>query len=302
MLLAQLPLSEIRRRLNSDGLTLSVGIFNFSIVSPLKSVAEGICLLYADYESVENCSFFDFRVAVKSNSFADRLLNKVGFYSDNITPFNPFPRQHATALLEWGMNWCVSSHINNYLIVHAAVIEKDGFSVIMPAPPGSGKSTLTAALIQEGWRLLSDELTIIDINTGMVLPFPRPVSLKNQSIEIIKKYYPETIFGPMSVDTVKGSVASLKPPTLSIKQQLLPCPVGWIIFPKFEAGIDADLSEKSRAHSFMDVADNSFNYSLLGIKAFNTLRNIVDSAQCYTFRYSRLEDAIEVFNDLKIFK
>jgi predicted ATPase len=31
--------------------------------------------------------------------------------------------------------------------------------VILPAPPGSGKSTLCAALVTRGWRLLSDELT-----------------------------------------------------------------------------------------------------------------------------------------------
>ncbi|TXL12561.1 hypothetical protein BMR05_15020 [Methylococcaceae bacterium HT4] len=83
------------------------------------------------------------------------------------------------------MNWCISSQLNTYLIIHAAVIEKSGYAVIMPAPPGSGKSTLTASLIQEGWRLLSDELTIIDVQNACVVPFPRPVSLKNESIDII---------------------------------------------------------------------------------------------------------------------
>jgi predicted ATPase len=33
------------------------------------------------------------------------------------------------------------------------VVERDGHALILPAMPGSGKSTLTAALVQRGWRL-----------------------------------------------------------------------------------------------------------------------------------------------------
>ncbi|MBK9234594.1 MAG: hypothetical protein IPO19_00450 [Rhodoferax sp.] len=35
-------------------------------------------------------------------------------------------------------------------------------SLVMPAIPGSGKSTLTAGLSLSGWRLLSDEFGALD--------------------------------------------------------------------------------------------------------------------------------------------
>jgi predicted ATPase len=46
-------------------------------------------------------------------------------------------------------------------MLHAAVVEKNGKALILPALPGSGKSTLSAALAMNGWRFLSDEFTMI---------------------------------------------------------------------------------------------------------------------------------------------
>ena len=57
-------------------------------------------------------------------------------------------------------------HAHQYLIIHAAVVEKNGLAAILPAPPGSGKGTLTAGSVLSGWRLLSDELTLIDRLSG----------------------------------------------------------------------------------------------------------------------------------------
>lgn len=115
-------------------------------------------------------------------------------------------------MLEWGLNWCVSMHAHHYLIIHAAVVEKNGLAAILPAPPGSGKSTLTAGLVLSGWRLLSDELTLIDRRTGLLHALPRPVSLKNQSIDVIRQFNPEAFINRVSHDTSKGSVAHMRPP------------------------------------------------------------------------------------------
>ena len=65
-------------------------------------------------------------------------------------------------MLEWGLNWCVAGHAHQYLMLHAAALERNGRAVILPGDPGAGKSTLTAALMLSGWRLLSDEITLVD--------------------------------------------------------------------------------------------------------------------------------------------
>lgn len=62
------------------------------------------------------------------------------------------------ALLQWGMNWCIAGHARHYLVLHAAVLERDGGAVVLPGDSGAGKSTLTAALMLAGRRLLLSHL------------------------------------------------------------------------------------------------------------------------------------------------
>jgi hypothetical protein len=74
-------------------------------------------------------------------------------------------------------------------------------------------------LVLSGWRLLSDELTLIDRKTGLIQPLPRPVSLKNQSIDVIRQFSPDTYINRASHDTVKGAMAHMRPPRDSVRRQ-----------------------------------------------------------------------------------
>lgn len=285
------------------GLVIRTGPFHFLLRSSISDVVNNISRLYSDFPIVPNTLevFNDFHITIKSPTWFRRFFyQQVQFYLDDRIIFNPFPRIHSSAILEWGMNWCVSTQIHTYLIVHAAVIERNGFAAVLPAPPGSGKSTLCASLVQEGWRLLSDELTLIDLKTYQAVPMPRPIGLKNQSIDIIKQRYPDAVFGVLSSDTVKGSVCHLKPPESSVTMQQVTCPVGWIIFPKFEANAETELTPKSKGQAFMEIANNAFNYSTLGTVGFDVLKNVVDRAGCFSFKYSQLDEAIEVFANLPV--
>ncbi|MFP3526372.1 hypothetical protein SB912_28195, partial [Pantoea sp. SIMBA_072] len=54
----------------------------------------------------------------------------------------------------------------------------------------------------------------------------------------------------------------------------------------------------ARARMFMQVADNSFNYTLLGAQGFSTLAALAERSAGYTFRYSKLDEAMDVFDGL----
>jgi len=201
-------------------------------------------------------------------------------------------------VFEWGLNWCVSQHCHNYLIVHAAVVERSGYAAIFPAPPGSGKSTLCAALVNRGWRLLSDELTLIDLDDSTLTPLPRPVSLKNQSIEVIGRFAPDAVLSRPVADTLKGTVAHMKPPLEAVRREADRARPGWIIFPRYEAGSATKLGALPKSDTFMKLADNCFNYSLLGTRGFDALVEVVDSSDCFEFCYSDLDEAILAFDAL----
>ncbi|MDP2252706.1 MAG: HprK-related kinase A, partial [Thiobacillus sp.] len=226
------------------------------------------------------------------------LRPQATFSFDGMHPFKPLPRDQAFPMLEWGLNWCVSTQAHQYLIIHAAVVEKNGLAAILPAPPGSGKSTLAAGLALSGWRLLSDELTLIDRKTGLIQPLPRPVSLKNQSIDVIRQFAPDAYINRPSHDTVKGTVAHMRPPRDSVLRQHETARPGWVIFPKWEAGAPATLTPRSQAQTFMFLAQNAFNYSHLGVDGFRVGTALIDQTACYDFRYSQLNEAIAAFDRL----
>lgn len=282
------------------GIRLQTGSFITHLQTAIPSVVEGISLLYADYPLAEPGGFADFHVdLILPRNLRRWFKPQVLFLSDGTPPFKPLPFDQAFPMLEWGLNWCVSSHANCYLMIHAAVIEKGGYAAILPAPPGSGKSTLCAALVNRGWRLLSDELTLVRVSDGKIIPLPRPVSLKNQSIEIIQNYEPDAVLSRKVSDTMKGTVAHMKPPTDSVDRAAETAQAAWVIFPKYQAGAVARLEAIPQSRACMRVADNAFNYSLLGVKGFETMARLIDGSLCYDFTYSVLDEAIETFAALK---
>ena len=300
MKLLQLPPAELRRQLADGGVWLRTGPFSLKVQSRIPAVAEGLAELYGQFE-VRNAheAFADFHVSVNPPAGLRRWVRpQAAFSFDGRQPFKPLPRDQAFPMLEWGLNWCVSTQAHHYLIIHAAVVEKNGLAAILPAPPGSGKSTLTAGLVLSGWRLLSDELTLIDRKTGLIQPLPRPVSLKNQSIDVIRQFDPEAFINRASHDTIKGTVAHMRPPRDSVLRQHEMARPGWVIFPKWVAGAPATLTPRSQAQTFMFLAQNAFNYSHLGADGFRVGTALIDQTACYDFHYSQLHEAIATFNHL----
>jgi HprK-related kinase A len=157
---------------------------------------------------------------------------------------------------------------------------------------------LCAGLVSRGWRLLSDELTLIDLATGNVVALPRPVSLKNASIDAIRNFSPGAQLGPPVHDTVKGSVAHMRPPTDSVRRANDAARPRWIVLPRYEAGAAARLAPLSRARAFMHLADHAFNYDVHGRRGFELLARVVTGSDCFEFQYGALEDAVAAFDDV----
>jgi hypothetical protein len=299
MLLSHISQEELSHRLCNKGLVLRTGPFTFRLISELAHVGDSVRRLYAHYPVFDSDEFAHYTVHLKHGPGLRRWVRRqVRFGYEGQFPFEPLPFTHAFPQLEWAMNWCISTQAHQYLIFHAATIERDGKAVIMPAPSGSGKSTLCAALIHRGWRLISDELALISLTDQTVVPLARPVSLKNSSIAIIQAYVPEAVMSDITLDTVKGTVAHMKVPDAHIANMSTPSTPTWIIFPKYVANAKPQLSSVSKAHTLVELARNSFNYALHGKTGFDTLSKLLEKCDCFTFEYSQLDDAVATFDNL----
>lgn len=262
-------------------------------------MADGLVALYANNVVLDDSHFVDYTVTIAPGSGWRRWARRQAIFKfDGMEPFIPLPEDHAFPLLEWSMNWCIAMHAHHYLLLHSAVMEREGCAVVMPAPPGSGKSTLCAGLVHRGWRLLSDELALISLSDTSITPLGRPISLKNQSIDVMRNYVPGAVFSKVVHDTSKGSVSLMQVPSAHIERIHETAQPRWVVFPKYVAGSSARMVARSKANSMLELGRNSFNYMVLGLKGFEVLSKVIDASDCYDFQYSQLDDAVAAFDDL----
>ena len=295
--LSSLRASDLAVRLHGAGLRLRTGPLVFCIRSQIPEVLQGLAALYGAHAVEESGCFADFHVSVERARGLRRWLRpKLYFGIDGSNPFAPLPGNQGLPMLEWGLNWCVVGNCHQYLILHAAVLERGGRALVMPAPSGSGKSTLCAALLFRGWRLLSDELAIVDPATGMLIPLPRAVSLKNASIEVIQRFAGDAVrFGSIVHDTSKGRVGHFAPPLNAVRRADENALPGWIVFPRYRPDAQADMAPLPRGQALMRLIENAFNYNVHRQTGFEALANLVRRSDCHTFDYSDLHEAVTLF-------
>lgn len=68
---------------------------------------------------------------------------------------------------------------------HAAAVTIDDRAVVLAGRSGAGKSTLTLALLRDGARLLTDELTLICPDDQTILPYPRALHVSPATVALL---------------------------------------------------------------------------------------------------------------------
>ena len=290
---------ELVSAAQNEGLRFQAGPFVILLRSEAAGLVEVFQQLYRDFQWLAAEGVSDFHVSLLRARGVRRIWRpQVRFRLDRDEPFEPFPLDHAFPLFEWGLNYGIATRAHRYCQLHSAVVEKEGRALVLPAMPGSGKSTLCAALMQRGWRLLSDEFGIVQPESGQLLPMPRAIPLKNRSIEVIRRFAPDARLGPRFPKTRKGDVAHLAPTTESVLRQQEPARPAWIVFPRYEEGAGNRLQPVARSEAFVRLSNNAFNYRLTGETGFRTLTAMVRQCECLEYRYSDLEQAVATMNRL----
>lgn len=285
--------------LRADGVGIRIGPFSARIQVSVQGLGELLFRFYQNHPLLDTGSVFNFHTRLAPRRAFPRIYRKmVRFTVDGRKPHEDMPLAHALPVFEWGLNLVVALRSHCFLMLHSAVLERNGKALLLPAMPGHGKSTLCAGLSHRGWRTFSDEFGLIRPRTREMIPAPRPMALKNESIDIIRAFAPDAEIGPSTPGTRKGTVAHLVPTEECVARQFEVAPARMIVFPRWAKGATLELEPASRAQSFMLLATNAFNYELLGEDAFRTVRDLVQGADCYTLMYSDLEEATALLGDL----
>lgn len=291
--LAQVGRAEVARALAGDGLWIDLGAAILRAQSNSNLLATQLETAYGQFPFIDRADWADLHVQIRRAAGVRRWLRpQVILHCDGQQPFDPFPSDSPLPLFEWGCNWLIGRRLNDLLLLHAGAVEKDGLALLLPALPGSGKSTLTAALSQRGWRLLSDEFGALDPESGTFRAVLKPIALKNQSIAVIRRFAPQAVFGPEFPKTRKGTVAHLAPQSAAVARRHESARPGAVVLPKWEAGSQTRWEPLPENVLFPSLAFNAFNYSLLGAVGFKSVVRLVRQCPAWQLVYSDLDDAL----------
>lgn len=285
-------------KLTLEGLITLIGPFRLGLQTSIEGLIDQLETLYSNHPMLKDDDCCDFRVRMDTKRSLRTGREMSLFRVDGRPPFPPSPVAHALANLEWGINWCIATRAHHLLMLHCAVVERDGLAVLFPAWPGHGKSTLCTALVHSGWRLLSDEFGLVRPEDGAILPIPRLIPLKNESIEVIRSFAPQAYIGPSFYGTRKGTVAHVRPPAESVERQNEVARPGWLVFPRWVKDSPLKLEPMPKAQSFLMVATNAFNYEVLGETAFRLVGDMVRTCECFSLTYSDLDEAVTALDRL----
>jgi HprK-related kinase A len=252
---------------------VEVGPVAFRVGSAWPGPVRALRRLYAGYPAAAREADYTVRLE-PAKPWRRWVRPSVRIAGDYVLPdAAPLPLAHGLVAAEMAMNLQMALGERRFLLLHAASVEKDGRALILTGESGAGKSTLSAMLGERGWRFMGDEFALLEPQTGLLHPFPRPVSLKNEAIAVMAGQVAGDRFGPLMEGTPKGRIRHLRPPAEAIARMLEPARPALIVFPRF--GQAKDLRPVGPAEAFMRLTQASTNYVALGERGYDALAGLV---------------------------
>jgi hypothetical protein len=236
------------------------------------------------------------RVHVRSDSpaFASQFRQVYGGFAASPGPGWNGLHVQLRRRRRWLLGWREQVELwHDVVLLHAAVVEREGRAMLMPALPGSGKSTLGAALGLSGWRLMSDEFGALDLRDGQLRSVLKPAALKNDSIEIIRRFGGAlAAMGPSFPGTRKGTVAHLLPLPGAVQRVAERATPACVLMPRWQQGSPTVLEPLDPRLAFSQLAFNAFNYAVTGADGFEALVDIAERCRAWRLVYGDLDDAV----------
>jgi hypothetical protein len=159
----------------------------------------------------------------------------------------------------------------------------------------SGKTTLTTGLVRAGFGYLTDEAVSFDWETGVIEPFPKPLSIDEGSWFLFPELEPDPAPGETEPPVHQWQV-----PPSAIRRDAVaaPCRARFVVFPRYEEGADTTLVSMTRADGLVELAKNTFEFNQRPRRALDALAAIVTDADCYRISVGSLDRACQLIAEL----
>jgi hypothetical protein len=184
--------------------------------------------------------------------------------------------------------------------IHAGAVASDDRCILLPGCPGSGKTTLTAALMHAGFAYLTDELALI-MPRGrrhVLRPLPVGLGLKQGAWSVLASRFPAVATLPTHFQADGTAVRYLLP------ERALSAPVpehraSVIVFPEYKAGEQTRLLPLSSAAALHRLSVAGF--ALSGDTTPELVQALIDWIQplpCYVLRVGQLDAGVALLKGM----
>ncbi len=277
-------------------ISLRVGPRTLRVGSDWARPVAALCALYAEYPAASDIPHFTVRLEA-AHWWRRFIRPSIAICGDYTLPDAvPQGLHHGLIAAEMAMNLQMALGERRFLLLHAATVEKDGKALILTGESGSGKSTLSALLMARGWRFMGDEFALIDPETGLAWPFPRPISLKNASVAVVETLLPKCHWGLWQRDTAKGDIRHLVPDAKALAAADTPARPALILFPAF--GPAAETRPVGQGEVFVRLTQASTNYTALGERGFAALGKLVSTLPAFAIDYPDTQTGLALVEKL----
>ena len=197
----------------------------------------------------------------------------------------------AVEYLLWEVSQRAVASVSLHLALHAGSLSWRGIGVVLPAPSGSGKSTLTAGLTVAGCEYLSDEIALIDLDSGVLHPFPRPLWMSQRSIAFIPGLLERL---PRELEATDRVERHVPPDALRPSPIGKPCELRCVIVPEHVPGATTVLEPTRRSEAVLAMMANAFNFAQFKGAGLVARAAIAQNISAYRLRMGELSAAVDL--------
>jgi hypothetical protein len=180
---------------------------------------------------------------------------------------------------------------------HAGGVELDGMGIVFPAHMESGKTTLTAGLVRAGFAYLTDEAVAFDRATGLIEPYPKPLSIDAGSHPLFPELEPPPAPGDDSVPDAQWQVPpdAIRPGAVGT-----PCAARLIVFPTYQEGAVTAIETLAPAAALVELATNTFKFRDDPRRSLETLAEVIRGGESFRLVVGDLHDACRLVSELAV--